>query len=405
MPNYQYQGRDSEGKKVSGRLEAENTGDAANFLADKNIIPTHIEIAEQRKSSFGFLFRSSTAKPQEILSFYRQMATLLGAGITVVKAVKQLAQSSVSRPLRNALDAIFDAISSGQTLAASMALYPKMFSKIEIGIIEIGENTGRLQEIFLQVAEYLENKILNRKRLLAATRYPAIVIIAVVTAIIVLNIFVIPKFASLFSRFQVQLPLPTRVLIAVSTFMQHNWVMVLIIAVLLLLLIPYILAIKQIRYFYDHYKLYFPVLGNLEKRILLSQFTWALGLILRAGLPVLKGMTLVAEASDNVYMHEKITKMRDFLDQGENFTQSMIRSGLFHSSIIQMVEVGESSGKLDEILNEIANYYNREIDYDIKRLNDLLEPLLLLVVGGMVLILALSIYLPMWDMVKFAKIG
>ncbi|MBU1628995.1 MAG: type II secretion system F family protein [Pseudomonadota bacterium] len=408
MTIYQYSGRDNQGKIIQGTVDSSSTEGVVKFLAAKEVTPIQIESLDAQKRPFGELnieLTTGKVKPKELMNFCEQMATLLEAGVPVIGGLQQLAKSTKTKTMKNALSEIAEGIIAGKTFTDMLREYPKIFSPIFISIIHVGEDTGNLDVAFSQLTKFIENAILNRKRLVSAVRYPLIVISAILVAMIVMNFFVIPKFALIFSSFGKELPLPTRILIESSNFLTTYWVWLLIFIIGVIIGIRYALTKEKIRYAWDKYKLRFPLFGNLQLRIMLSQFTWVLSLVLRAGVPIIEGITTVAGAADNLFVQKKILEVKDSIEQGESFSQSITRAALFNEAALQIIAVGEETGRLDEVLGKVARYYEREVDYDIRRLNDYVEPVLLAIVGLMVVMLALGVYLPMWDMIQFAHIG
>ena len=405
MTIYNYEGRNQNGKKVRGSLDADKAGDVADFLKTKNIIPVAIVASKQKRKADNYLrgLISGKVKIKEVLNFSRQMATLINAGVPIIKSVKQLLLSAKTRGMRQTLSGVMEGIESGKSLAATLNGYPKVFSPIFVNLIEVGENIGHLDDVFSELTDFLQTRIDNHKRLMAAIRYPMIVIISVCIAMLLMNIFVVPKFAALFSSFSTKLPLPTRALIATSNFILNHWLFLLLVLIGSCIAISYLLSIRKIRFFWDKYKLKFPVLGYLQQRIILAQFTKTLSMILHSGVSMLKGIVLGANAAENTYIAWQIILMRDAIDRGESFSQAATMSDLFDGSTLQMMEVGEETGRLDEMLVKVAEIHEKEVDYQLKNLSVLLEPMLLVIVGVMVALLALAIYLPMWDIVQFAR--
>lgn len=405
MTIYNYEGRNKNGKKVRGSLDADKAGDVVDFLKTKNIIPVAIVASKQKRKADNYLrgLISGKIKIKEVLNFSRQMATLINAGVPIIKSVKQLLLSAKTRGMRQTLSGVMEGIESGKSLAATLSGYPKVFSPIFVNLIEVGENIGHLDDVFSELTDFLQTRIDNHKRLMAAIRYPMIVIISVCIAMLLMNIFVVPKFAALFSSFSTKLPLPTRALIATSNFILNHWLFLLLVLIGACIAISYLLSIRKIRFFWDKHKLKFPVLGYLQQRIILAQFTKTLSMILHSGVPMLKGIVLGANAAENTYIARQIILMRDAIDRGENFSRAAAMSYLFDGSTLQMMEVGEETGRLDEMLVKVAEIHEKEVDYQLKNLSALLEPMLLAIVGVMVALLALAIYLPMWDIVQFAR--
>lgn len=405
MPTFSYVGRDDNGKRVDGTYEALSTSDVVSFLRTKNITPLNITQVKQNKffSDLKSVTFGKKVKPAEIMNFCRQMATLTGAGVPVIDAIQQLSLSASTKFFRRTLENVVQNLRAGKNLATCLRRFPNIFSTIFTSIVEVGENTGNLEETFLQLANYTEVSFSNRRKLITSIRYPVTVIVAALIALIIINVFVVPKFAAIYNTFKIDLPLPTKILIAISNFLTNYWPILIIVAFLGIIGIKFLLRIPQVRYFWDKYKLKLPIFGKLQMLIILGQFTWTFGLILRSGLPIIKGLNLAANTSGNEYFTQQILLIRDGIEHGQTLLQASVAGKIFPPSILQMIGVGEETGRLDNILAEIARFYERESDYIIKNLNDLMEPILLTIVGAMVVMLALGVYLPMWDMVKFVQ--
>ena len=264
--------------------------------------------------------------------------------------------------------------------------------------MHVGENTGQLDQAFFKLSTYLERELDTRKRIKAALRYPSMVLIAIAAAIVILNIFVIPTFADMFSRLGADLPLATRFIIASSNLFINYWPYMLFGVMLIYVMINKSLKTKKGRYQWDRRKIKIPIIGSIIERSILARFSHSFAIVLKAGVPMTTGLTLVAEAVDNSYMQEKISAMRQSIESGESLLRSAVASTLFTPLVLQMVAVGEETGRVDELLAEVGDYYEREVDYDLATLTARIEPLLLVVVAVMVLVLALGIFTPMWDM-------
>lgn len=406
---FYYQGRDKNGNIVKSNLAAENLEEVIAHLKNFEITPINIRPVREYSLNLKNLIGSLSNKwikiePYHLMNFCRQLATLNNAGLSMVKAINKLAQSASSRPLAKILATVANDISAGMTLSDALKKHPQVFSSIIVSVIDVGENTGHLSEALLYLSNYIEASIANRRRLLSAIRYPIFVFITVAIAMIVMNFMVIPKFSQMFSKFNLELPWATKIIIASSNFMVNNKISLIVAIVVLCLGINKSLSISRVRYFWDKYKLCLPVFGDLQRRVVLSQFTWTFSLILHSGVPIIKGISLASSATENSYFSEQLLKMRMAIEHGESLSRAAIASDLFTPITIQMIEVGEESEKLDEVLSEVAKYYDAEIDYDLKRLNELIEPILLVIIGSMILVLALGIYFPMWDLIKIAKV-
>jgi MSHA biogenesis protein MshG len=323
--------------------------------------------------------------------------------VTITQALTQLAKSTRSKLLKAALIHMVESILAGQTLTQAMQKHSHIFSGMVINVIDAGENSGQLETAFLQLAKYLELESQTIKRVKSATRYPLIVIVALVVAFCVINFMVVPVFANMFRAFGSQLPIVTRAMIVISDFMLAYWPYLLVIVVLLFFLFRFSVSRPQGAIRWAKFKIKVPIVGPILYRIGLARFARMFCMIMQSGVPLVKGITLVAQTLGNAYMRQQVLVMREGIEKGDSLTRSASDSKLFSPMVLQMIQVGEETGEIDELLANMAEYYEREVDYDLGRLGDLIEPILLAVIGVLVLFLAMGVFLPMWDMVSFVR--
>ncbi|WP_108649174.1 type II secretion system F family protein [Dongshaea marina] len=407
MPRYSYKGRDRSGKAVNGQQVAADEQAVAEQLIRQGVIPIQItEVAEKAKSLElpAWLTRRQVTL-DDLLLFCRQMYSLTRAGISVIRAVNNLKDSITNRALAEALTDIADELQRGLSLAVAMRAHPRVFPSLFVSIVHVGENTGHLDESFQQLSDYYELEMETRKRIKTATRYPSFVVTAIAIAIVVLNIFVIPQFVGLFERFGADLPLPTRILMATSSFFVNDWWILLLIVAGITLGVRQFLSTENGRQSWDRYKLRLPIIGSILERALLGRFARSFGMMVRSGIPLHQALGLVADAVGNAYMSKRLRGMREGIERGESLLRTAAASGLFTPLVLQMIEVGEETGQVDVQMVEVAGYYEREVDYDLKSLTAKIEPILIGIVAVMVLILALGIFLPMWNMMNVMKGG
>jgi len=404
MATFKYVGRTTTGSQVKGTLEGANSSAVAELLLKKNITPISIT-AEQQKENTSLaskdvreLFGLTHVSLDELIMFTRQMYALMRSGVPILRAINGMAESSTSLTLQKALVDIGNQLEGGYTFSSALNQHNEIFDSLFISLVHVGENTGQLEESFLKLTSYLEREQATRKRIKTALRYPSMVFIAIFAAIVILNIFVIPTFASMFSKLGADLPLMTKFLIASSSFFTHYWPLIFFIIVAAYFGIKHAIKTEQGRYQWDKRKVKLPIIGSIIERSILARFSHSFGIILKAGIPMTTGLTLVADAVDNAFMKEKIIAMRQSIESGESLFRSAIASTLFTPLVMQMIAVGEETGRVDELLKEAGDYYEREVDYDLSTLTARIEPLLLAVVAVMVLVLALGIFTPMWDM-------
>ncbi len=403
MAQFHYIGRNKNGQQTNGTLEANSSAHAAEQLSKRSIIPITIKpYLESNRASkeinIGELLQPKTVRSVDMIMFCRQMYALMRSGVPILKAIKGLSETTKSTVLRDVLNDINEKLERGITLSSAMHNHPKVFGHLVTSIVHVGENTGQLDESFAKLAQYLEREEETKKNIKQAMRYPSFVVISLVIAMFVLNIFVIPVFADMFAQFKAELPLPTRILMASSDLFINYWPVMLLAIFAAIILVKRSLATKVGRYNWDRYKLRLPLIGNIFERSYLARFAHSFAIVLKAGVPITQGLNLTSDAISNSYMGDKVLEMRKKVEKGETLLRTATSSQLFTPLVLQMIAVGEETGRIDELLEEVAGFYEREVDYDLKTLTDRIEPILIGLMAGIVLILALGIFLPMWDM-------
>ncbi|QMT61220.1 type II secretion system F family protein [Legionella sp. PC997] len=409
MPEYYFSARDQQGKALSGQRNALSAEDLANQLISEGLIPLDISARAGKKS--GATSTPSTPKkwfvPKVTLNdlhiFCHQMYSLIHAGIPVASAITRLAETTRNKTLAEALQKVVISLNKGSSLNVAMRQFPDIFSDFFLNLIVIGENTGNLDNIFLHLAEYLEMEVDITKKVKSALRYPIMVIGAIIIALLIINVFVIPAFAKLYANMHGILPLPTRILLATSNFIIHYWHLLIGIIVFATWAIRAYIRSPKGAIQWGKIQLKIPIVGWLIHRILLTRFARLLSLVLRAGITAVEGIQMVGASTNNAYMSLQIQGVTDLIAKGNTISAAIDKTHLFPPLIIQMIILGEESGTIDHLLDEVADYYQREIDYDIVRLSDTIEPILLVIIGGMVLILALGVFLPTWNLASLVK--
>lgn len=404
MAHFIYRGRDNQGREARGELDAASEMAAAEALMRRGILPTEIRPGKKSAAAIDWsLLLERGVRLEELVIFTRQMYALTRAGIPILRAMAGLAESTHSKPLKRALMNLGEELGNGKPLSTAMQAHPRVFSSLFIAIIHVGENTGQLEEAFLQLANYFELELETRKRIKTAMRYPSFVLIAIGVAMVILNIFVIPTFAGMFAKFGVELPLATRILLATSHFFVHYWWLLLAALIGSVLGWRWWTGTPGGKLTWHRWQLRLPIVGDIIERSLLARFSRSFAMMLRAGVPLNTALTLVAEAVDNAWMAHRIRDMRSGIERGESLLRTATQSHLFTPLVLQMVAVGEETGQVDDLMQEVAQYYEREVDYDLKSLTARIEPILIGIVAVMVLILALGIFTPMWDMMRVVR--
>jgi len=410
MATFNYTGRNASGSQVKDTIDAVNADAAAEKLFKKGITPIAIVAVKEGKASAGSidvmeLLNNGKVSLEELIIFCRQMYALMRSGVPILRAINGMVESANSNALKKALADIGKQLEGGYTFSSALNGHPKIFDHLFVSLVHVGENTGQLDQSFLKLTSYLERELDTRKRIKTALRYPSMVVIALSAAMVILNIFVIPTFADMFSRLGADLPVTTKFLIASSNLFINYWHYMLLTIFVVFLTIRQSLKTKKGLYQWDRRKIKIPIIGSIIERSILARFSHSFAIVLKAGVPMTTGLSLVAEAVDNSYMQEKISAMRQGIESGESLLRSAVASALFTPLVLQMVAVGEETGRVDELLKEVGDYYEREVDYDLSTLTARIEPLLLVVVAAMVLVLALGIFTPMWDMASAMQGG
>lgn len=401
MAIYLFKGRNSDGRVVNGQVEATNTDAAASQLLGRGITPVSME-EQFIKLSLGERFERSTnsgkVEAVELIMFCRQMYTISKSGIPLVKGLRGLAASLRNYTFQRALEDIVERLETGVELSTAMRFHPKIFNNLFVSMVSVGENSGRLDLIFKQLGEYMERDLSTTKSIKTALRYPTFVLVAISIAMGIINIKVIPAFAGMFANFGAQLPLPTRILMGISEFFVAYWMYMLVGVVGSIAWFMHYTKTPEGSRWWGQKKLRLIIVGDIIERASLARYARSFGLMLNAGLPISNALELCARAIDNNYLGDKIRGIRAGIERGEGLYQTHLISGMFTPLVLQMISVGEESGQVDTLLAEVAEFYEREVEYDTKLLGDRIEPLMILIMAGFVTVLALGIFLPMWGM-------
>ncbi|HVY06682.1 MAG TPA: type II secretion system F family protein [Burkholderiales bacterium] len=402
MSFFAYKGRNAAGELVRGVLEGNDSGAVAAQLASSGITP--VEIGESKASGslpLNELFKrgnKGSVRNEDLLLFSRQMFALLKAGVPIMRALAGLQESASNPAFRDVLLGVRENLDSGRPLSVAMQRQNGVFSQFYVAMVYVGETTGRLEEVFLRLFNHLEFQESMRQQVKSALRYPIFVIVAMAIAIVVINLFVIPEFAKVYKGFNVELPTITRVLIGFSNFMVASWPFLLAALVGAFFAFRAYTRTREGRYAWDRFKLRVPVAGKIVLKATLARFARSFSLSIKSGVPLVQGLSLVAQTVDNTFVAEKIEKMREGVERGESVLRTAMHSEIFTPVVMQMVMVGEESGALDDMMEEIADIYQREVEYELRTLGAQIEPILIVCLGVLVLVLALGVFLPIWDL-------
>ncbi|MCJ8311354.1 MAG: type II secretion system F family protein [Saccharospirillaceae bacterium] len=401
MKNYKFKGQDAAGNIVTGHHQAESKQDVILELKRKQLTPILIEV-DKISIDFNFdiseILPKAKVKDDDLIIFCRQMFALTRAGISVNRAISGLAQSSNSERLKEILLLVNSNLTSGNNLATSLSPYKAVFGELFIAMIHVGESTGRLDLAFKQLINHLELEKDTKKKMKSATRYPMMVTMAIAVALVIINLFVIPKFAKIFSKFGNELPVPTKILMGTSDFFVQFWPFLLATLVISIFSWKVFIRTEKGELFKDTMILKLPIVGPIYTRITLGRFIRPFAMMLEAGVPMLQALSVTAKAVGNKKIGNAVLGMRNGIERGDTLLKTAGSSGQFNTLVLQMIAVGEETGQVSELLEEVGDFYEQEVEYDLKRMAEAIEPILLVFMGAMVLVLALGIFLPMWDL-------
>jgi len=405
MAMFAYTGRNAKGEIVQGTLDADHSGAIADQLAGMGVIPLNIQLSSVKVSEVSWLKRALTEKPvtfMDLMLFSRQMFTLLKAGVPIMRALTGLQESAQNPVFASMLQDLRKSLDSGRELSQAMRTHPKVFSAFYVSMVQVGEMTGMLDQTFIRLYGYLDFERDMKERISTALRYPSFVVMAMAVAIVIINLFVIPTFAKVYAGFHAELPVITKLLLGFSYFMVHYWLLMLSIVAGAVIGFRYYIKTTDGRYNWDKYKLKLPIVGSIIFKATLSRFARGLALTFKSGMPILQAMNVVGMVVDNEFMRQRIEQMREGIERGESVLRTAVAAGVFNPMVLQMIAVGEETGDLDGMMVEVADMYEQEVKYEVASLSANIEPILIVSLGALVLILALGVFLPMWDLGKAA---
>lgn len=403
MPKFKYFSRDWLGQVVKGEMVAALPEEVAFRLREEGYAVISIEEVLPPRTIKGFI-RSGRVKLAELVTYVRQLATLINAGVPIVSALEGIQKETPNPELRRVTSLIINSISAGSTLTESFQQHAShLFSDVYTNMIQVGEESGQLPDMLRRIAEMLEHDFASRMKVKSALRYPSIVVGVMTLAFIVLIGFVIPRFVELFRGFGVEPPLPTRILIGINHLAQQYGLFVLIGMVVFMFGLSFWGRTRKGKSILDRLKLRLPIFGPILLTANLTRLCRLFGLLIGSGTPIIRTLTYLKGTVDNFIFSELIERTRKAVEGGETVSSQFRTCPFMPSLVPHMLAVGENTGRLEEMLHHLADNYDNQLDYRIKTLTASIEPLLILFIAAGVIFLALAIFMPMWDMVEFVR--
>jgi MSHA biogenesis protein MshG len=405
MGFFSYRGRNARGELIEGRLEAADSAAVADQLFSTGITPVDIRAVAPAVAApevgewVQRMFRPRVTLV-DLMLYSRQMHTLLRSGVPIMRALSGLEDAATNPSFKAVIADLRASLDSGRELSAAMQRHPEVFSAYYVSLVKVGEMTGELETVFLRLYEHLAFEKDIRERIHSALRYPIFVLGAMLVAIVLINVLIIPAFAKLFQGFNAPLPFMTRLLIGASDFSIAYGPLLLLVLVGAVLAFRAWRATPAGRYVWARTILRLPVAGKIITKATLARFARSFALAVKSGIPVVQGLSTVAVVVDNEFMGRQIHEMRESVERGESVLRAALSTRVFTPVVLQMIAVGDETGELDELMQEIAEMYEREVDYEVKTLAAQTEPILIVSLGVLVLILAMGVFLPIWDLSK-----
>ncbi len=408
MGTYIYKAVDSSGKMIKGEMEAASEVELTTQLAKTGYLAVSINFKKQvsqEKSIFEInLFNTKkTAKLESVVVFTRQFATIIKAAIPIVEGLGVLAEQSEDPVLKEALKHIVRDVEGGISLSQSMAKYPKVFSDLYVNTVIAGESGGVLDKVLMKLSKVMEDDFETHTNIMAALRYPIMTIIALVIAIVVLSVFVVPQFAKVYIDAKMNLPLPTQVMIMISNILIHQWWLVIGLAVGVFFGVKKYIATKPGKFLWDGLKFKIIIFNKVYTKMTMLRFASMLSVLYQAGLPVLKTLDIVSLTIGNVVLAKEVEAIKRDVSDGKGISGAVLNSKFFPRLVGYMISVGEKSGSLPMMLDSLCDYFDLEVKNAIKNLTTLIEPVMTAFLGAAVLGMALAIFLPMWSMIQVLK--
>ncbi|MEN8374168.1 MAG: type II secretion system F family protein [Gemmatimonadota bacterium] len=399
MPMFSYAARTLAGELTNGEIDLRSRDDVVGYLRKQKLIPVKVE--EKKKSLGQFEIKIGTGiKTRDIVIFTRQFATMINAGLPLVQSLDILAKQTENKYLAEVIGHVLHDVESGNTLADSMRKHSKVFTDLYVNMVAAGEAGGILDVILLRLATFLEKADALKRKIKGAMIYPGVILGVAVSAVAILLIFVIPTFQTMFESAGVPLPVPTQIVIGMSAFLQAYWWAVLLGMAATVVAIRMTYKTDGGELAIDKFLLKMPILGNLLRKGAVARFTRTLGTLVASGVSILDGLEITARTAGNRVIHDAVMRSRTSIAGGETIAEPLKQTAVFPPMVVQMINVGEQTGGLDEMLTKIADFYDEEVDAAVEALLSAMEPIMIVVLGTVVGGMIVAMYLPIFDMIN-----
>ncbi len=401
MPVFTYTAVDNKGQEVKSEIEAANADEAVSKIRGSGYFPTQVRAKEKAGAAQAITQKRTKAmamgkvSSKQLTTFTRQLAILVNAGLPVVRSIRILEGQLKSGVLKNSLMDVGDDVEGGSSLSEAMGRHPKAFDRLYVNMVKAGEAGGVLDIILQRLAEFREKTQKLKKQIIAAMVYPSFVIFAATGILVVIMIVVVPQFKAMFEELGVELPAPTRLLINIANTFKNYWFMIPILPILFIIIVKLVGSNKSGRYALDFLKLKIPLFGTIISKAMISRFTRTLGTLISSGVPILEALSIVQDAAGNEVLSHAIGMVHGSIREGESIARPLGQSGVCDDMVVNMIDVGEETGELDKMLMKVADVYDDDVDAAVSGMMSVLEPALIIGLGGAVGFIVISLYMPM----------
>lgn len=398
MPEYLYKAQNPYGNVLKGTMEAASEMSVLQSLKEKGYYPIEIKQAVKSKDiKVDFLTK---VQLRDIAVFCRQFATIISAGLTIINGLNILRQQTENKKLKDIIDKVYEDVQKGKTLSESLRLH-KEFPLLFVNMVEAGEVSGKLDEILERMAGYYEKEDRLRKKINSALMYPSVISFVAITIVVFLVIKVLPVFIDMFKGYNAQLPMPTRILLGISNGIRNYWYIIIAVIILMIYLIKRYIESPEGRYKYHAFLLKLPIIGIINKKVVTSRFARTLSTLLGSGIPVIQAMDIVEKTVTNAVLEQGISRCKESIKKGSGLARPLTSINVFPPMLIEMISIGEETGTLDGMLSKTAQFYDDEVDIVVSGLTTLIEPVIIVLLAGIVGFIIISIILPMFDMYNY----
>lgn len=400
MPTYIYKTRNLRGRMIRGKTEAIDPSMLRTKLEKIGLYLTFHKELQRKKSFFGILTGKVRVRTNDLVVFSQQLAAMVSGGVPIIKCLVVLEQQTENKDLQTVISEIRHDIGTGQPLHTSFAKHPSVFSPLFVNLIRAGDASGTLDEVLIRLANYMERNYELKQRVKSAFVYPILVGILIIGVVSFLLIFAVPVFSSIYEKMGISLPIPTLILLRASRFLKSSWWTLGVLVGLILLVRKVSGGSALGKPFFDRLKLSIPIMGKLQQKTLASYFIRAFGAMVKSGVPIIDSLEVVGRVVENTVFVKAIQYTCDQVRKGENISEPLRSTGVFPPMVTQMIAIGEESGNLDDMLEKIGDFLERDVENTTRRLTTMLEPLLTVFMGVVIGFIVLAMYMPMFNLVQ-----